>query len=250
MLSPEAAALPGSRSVAQALAGAGGGPVVDLASAGVRNLRRRLSAAEAHSLRKALLGLGPGEDLSPREPWDTVVGYVCTGRPTAEGAVLDGCGGCAGGCEGARGGRDPSDPPAGAGERGRSGGPPPAFTVIAVSDHANLTWESPLTGPNDDRLGPRFPVTAGMYAPERVTLALAAEAGVVAGVWDERRLSPFVAGVVGGGRFAAVSAELASVAVVAAHLGYRVAAAVLVPGAVGAPTQEQDDTGRPSGRRP
>jgi purine-nucleoside phosphorylase len=106
--------------------------------------------------------------------------------------------------------------------------------VIAVSDHANLTWESPLTGPNDDRLGPRFPVTAGMYAPERVTLALAAEAGVVAGVWDERRLSPFEAGVVAGGRFAAVSAELASVAVVAAHLGYRVAAAVLVPGAVGA----------------
>ncbi len=227
-MSPEAAALPGSRSVAKALAGADGGRVVDLASAGVKNLRRRLSAAEVQSLRKALLGLGPGEDLSPREPGDTVVGYVCTGRPAAEGAAeTERCGGCSG-CSGGPSGHDSSGSSVGA------GGPPPAFTVIAVRDHANLTWESPLTGPNDDRLGPRFPVTAGLYAPDRVALALAAEAGVVACVWNERRLSAFEAGVVAGGRFAALSAELASVTVVAAHLGYRVAAAVLVPGAIGA----------------
>lgn len=195
---------------------------------GVKNLRRRLSAAEVHSLRKALLGLGPGQDLAPRDPEDTVVGYVCVGRVAS--------------------GRAPRAEASGRGGGGLDEtGSAPGIAVIAVADHVNLTWESPLTGPNDDRLGPRFPVAAGLYVPEVVTEAAAAtgagvattpaaaatppavKTGIVAGVWDERGLSPFEAGVVADGGFSAVSGELASVAVVAAHLGYRVAAAVLVP---------------------
>lgn len=209
LLSPDAGVLPGIRACAEGLAGADGGRVVELARVGVKNLRRRLSAAEVHALRKALLGLGPGHDLAPRDSEDVMVGYLCVGtRPSAEAAT-------------ARVGRSEAEcVPAG-------------YSMITVTDHANLTWESPLTGPNDESLGPRFPVTAGLYLPERVTAALAGpgaalEAGVVAGVRDERRLSPFEAGVVAGGGFAAVAAELAPVTVVAAHLGFHVAAAVLV----------------------
>ncbi|MHB1343288.1 MAG: hypothetical protein ACYCX3_02895 [Thermoleophilia bacterium] len=225
VLSPDAALLPGVRATAGMLVGAGPGSVVDLAQAGVKNLRRRLSAAEVHSLRKALLGLGPGHDLRPREPEDTMVGYLCVARAVAPGGP-------------AAEATPVRSPNVGSGDSA------PVFSMIAVTDHANLRWESPLTGPNDDSLGPRFPVTAGLYAPEEVTAVLAAEPGVVAGVWNERGLSPFEAGVVAAGGFAAVAAELAPVTVVAAHLGYRVAAAVLVP------AESEDDTGSPAGRRP
>jgi purine-nucleoside phosphorylase len=41
-----------------------------------------------------------------------------------------------------------------------SGGLNPAFgagTLMVMSDHINLTGRSPLMGPNDDSMGPRFP---------------------------------------------------------------------------------------------
>ncbi len=37
--------------------------------------------------------------------------------------------------------------------------------IVAVSDHLNLTGSSPLTGPNDERLGPRFVDMTDAYAP-------------------------------------------------------------------------------------
>ena len=127
--------------------------------------------------------------------------------------------------------------------------------MIAVTDHVNLTWESPLTGPNDDSLGPRFTVTAGLYEPAPVTALsaprLAARKGVVAGVRDDRELTPFESRVVaagfleGGQEFAALSSELVPVAIVAAHLGYRVAAGVVAPADLML-TEESIDTGRPS----
>ncbi len=49
-----------------------------------------------------------------------------------------------------------------------SGGVDPAFDVgeiVAISDHINLTGVSPLTGPNDERLGPRFVDMADAYTP-------------------------------------------------------------------------------------
>jgi hypothetical protein len=222
------------RALAGALAG-DDGEVIDLALVGVRNLRRRQSQAEVHALRKALLGLGPSSVLSPRDPPEMTVGYVCAGRSVAAAlaAAL------------ALSPRLPaSEAPAGAATAAASATFPapaglPDAGVIAVSDHANLTWESPLTGSNDDSLGPRFPVTAGLYEPTlaaaRLVPPFPARQGVVAGVRDELDLTPFESRVVAAGfleegqEFAAVSSELVPVAILAAHLGFRVAAGVVVP---------------------
>ncbi len=43
--------------------------------------------------------------------------------------------------------------------------------LMLISDHINLTGGSPLTGPNDDRLGPRFPDMTAAYDPELLVLA-------------------------------------------------------------------------------
>jgi len=44
-------------------------------------------------------------------------------------------------------------------------------TLMLISDHINLMHQNPLTGPNDDRLGPRFPGMTTAYAPELRALA-------------------------------------------------------------------------------
>lgn len=64
-----------------------------------------------------------------------------------------------------------------------SGGIDPALKVgeiVAISDHINLTGQSPLTGPNDERIGPRFVDMTDTYAPE--LRKLAAEAAQAAGL--------------------------------------------------------------------
>jgi purine-nucleoside phosphorylase len=55
-----------------------------------------------------------------------------------------------------------------------------AGDLMAVVDHLNLTGTSPLLGPNDDALGPRFPDMTAAYDPElRAALAaVAKEAGI------------------------------------------------------------------------
>jgi xanthosine phosphorylase len=37
---------------------------------------------------------------------------------------------------------------------------------MAISDHINMLGVNPLTGPNDDAVGPRFPSMANAYDPE------------------------------------------------------------------------------------
>ncbi len=39
-------------------------------------------------------------------------------------------------------------------------------SLMVISDHVNLLGANPLTGPNDNRFGPRFPDLTSVYAPE------------------------------------------------------------------------------------
>jgi purine-nucleoside phosphorylase len=50
----------------------------------------------------------------------------------------------------------------------------PPGTLMLIRDHINLFPESPLRGPNDDRLGPRFPDMSRAYPVELRDLARAA----------------------------------------------------------------------------
>ena len=178
---------------ARALAGPRG-DVISLGQIGVGNLSRSLSAAEVALLREAL-------KAPPSE--EALVGYVCLGAtpgPCAEGEAA-----------------------------GRLGG---GSGLVAVSDHVNLTWRSPLTGPNDDAVGPRFPSMTGIYAPEMVVDRLAPEGiivrpVVVAGVSDDHSLNAFEVGMEA---YQAASSELVPVAIVAAHMGVRLAAVVVLVG--------------------
>jgi purine-nucleoside phosphorylase len=64
-----------------------------------------------------------------------------------------------------------------------AGGLDPSFgpgTLMVMSDHINLTGRSPLTGPNADELGPRFPDLTDAWSPRlrRRLHAAADEEGV------------------------------------------------------------------------
>jgi purine-nucleoside phosphorylase len=39
-------------------------------------------------------------------------------------------------------------------------------SLVLITDHLNLLGTNPLLGPNEDRLGPRFPDLGGVYTPE------------------------------------------------------------------------------------
>jgi hypothetical protein len=108
--------------------------------------------------------------------------------------------------------------------------------AVAVSDHVNLTWRSPLAGPNDEAVGPRFPSMTGIYRPDVVLDRVGAaggiivDMGVVAGVRDDGCLTPYEAEVACASGYLAVSEELVPVVIVAAHMGLRVAAVVFMAG--------------------
>jgi hypothetical protein len=104
---------------------------------------------------------------------------------------------------------------------------------VAVTDHANLTWCSPLAGRNDEADGPRFPGMMGVYDPDPV-MSLEAGSdgmivipGVVAGVQRDLAMSTYETEMVERLGWAAASSELVAPVIIAAHLGLRVAAVVM-----------------------
>jgi purine-nucleoside phosphorylase len=50
--------------------------------------------------------------------------------------------------------------------------------LVLISDHVNLQGASPLVGPNDDSLGPRFPDMSDAYDPDLLSRARDAAARV------------------------------------------------------------------------
>lgn len=55
-----------------------------------------------------------------------------------------------------------------------------AGDLMLITDHINMMGVDPLRGPNDERIGPRFPATVGAYTPELRQLAqqVAADLGI------------------------------------------------------------------------
>jgi purine-nucleoside phosphorylase len=108
--------------------------------------------------------------------------------------------------------------------------------LVRITDHLNLTGQNPLTGPNDERIGPRFPDMTEPYDPllgalldaSAARLAIPLGTGVYAGVAgpsyetpaEIRMLRTLGADLVG------MSTVLEVIA--ARHAGMRVAAVSLV----------------------
>lgn len=105
-------------------------------------------------------------------------------------------------------------------------------SLMAITDHINLTGTNVLIGPNDDSIGPRFPAMGNAYDPQLLAelRAAAADSGVrlaegVYAAWSgpsfETAAEIRAIGVLGGD---AVGMSTVHETIVARHCGLRVAA--------------------------
>lgn len=103
---------------------------------------------------------------------------------------------------------------------------------VLISDHINLTGRTPLLGPNDDRLGPRFPDMTEAYSPRLRELARSVdptlEEAVYAGFLGPTYETPAEVRMAAtlGGELVGMSTVLETIA--AAHAGAEVLAVSLV----------------------
>jgi len=115
-----------------------------------------------------------------------------------------------------------------------AGGINPAFRpgdLMIIRDHINLTGLNPLRGPNDDRLGPRFPDMSAAYDPAfQDIIAAALEAaglpvrrGVYAGLIGPSYETPAEIRMLGSLGAEAVGMSTVTEAIAARHLGLRLA---------------------------
>ena len=104
---------------------------------------------------------------------------------------------------------------------------PPAGPLLAVSDHVNLALRGPLTGPWPAGVPRTFPPLADIYQPAIVRDrggARVYSSGVVAGVSDVERLTPFEDVTAHEEGLTAISDSLVPPAIVAAYYGLTLAA--------------------------
>jgi hypothetical protein len=116
-------------------------------------------------------------------------------------------------------------------ERRASGESPPG--LIAVEDHVNLELRSPLTGPWPAPVPRSFPSMTGRYQPSVVRSAAGPRVysgGVVAGVGDLARLTPFERAALRCAGCLAAADLIVPPAVAAAYHGHTLAACGVVQG--------------------
>ncbi len=107
-----------------------------------------------------------------------------------------------------------------------------AGDLMVVSDHLNLTGTSPLAGPNDDALGPRFPDMTAAYDPElrghlhaaARDVGLALREGVYAGMLGPQYETPAEVRMVRALGAQAVGMSTVSEVIALRHMGVRAAA--------------------------
>ncbi|MFP5239990.1 MAG: purine-nucleoside phosphorylase [Acidobacteriota bacterium] len=102
--------------------------------------------------------------------------------------------------------------------------------LLAIVDHVNLTGRSPLTGPNEDSWGPRFPDMSRVYSPRllqvaqdcAMSLGLRLELGVYAGVTGPQLETPAETRLLRAAGADAVGMSTVMEAIAAKHMGLEV----------------------------
>ena len=131
-----------------------------------------------------------------------------------------------------------------------SGGLNPSFKagdLMVMNDHINFMGANPLRGPNDEKLGPRFPDMVGTYTEELRTLAHAVDRdlreGVYVGVAGPNFETPAELRMLRGFGADAVGMSTVPEVLVARHMGMRILAISTVTDmATGIPGQTEHVT--------